>query len=615
MGRPSLRGRTKSRGSRRRKQFSGIRLTQLPAVCFAFLACLTAGAFAHFKSTGLTAHRYVAVVAERIEGADLPASASLASLLRSAFLERGPFSDPVNRYPPDIRISLPMWQGEGASRLREDIGPRYDFSGHPIATSAESRWLIASSPNLKKVPVSTASSLRDAVERAEPGTRIEIAPGSYTIDSPLHFITDGTATEPIVLSAPRLGDVVFEFGPEGRIDVSGAYLTIGNVVLRGTCRSRCNAPVKLRSSATASTLRNVFASGFSELLEIQGLPPLLLVEGVTILDAAISAHGTAVSTHSLRQISLPEVGLITVCSTLASTSACDATDLQAALRNAPSGAMVLLRRGVFHQAAEIHRPVYILAEPGAALVDKSINSKAALVVNADTTIEGLECRGIIVSDGNGACVRQQKGNVRLRNVHLHNAQMGVLTGHNGGVIRIIDSYIHDSGSDGEGGLGHNVYVNSGELYFLNSWSLTARNAGHEIKSRAARTIIRNSVIASFNARDSRLVDIPEAGVLEISNSVLGEGPRSENWHVIGYGLEIDDGRLVHPDNRIQITGNTIYLDRPQGTELLHENHARSNILSKNIVVGRWQRIPGNTHFKSRKTAGVDEYPTLTRLTF
>ena len=615
MARPGLRGKRKSRRSRRRKQRPGQRLTQFPVVCFAFLACLTAAPIVHFKFTGLTAHRYVTVLAERVEGAGLPAGASLASLLRSAFLESGLFTDPVHRYSPYLKVPLPMWRGEGASRLREDIGPRYDFNGHPIAASAESRWLIASSPHLNTVPVATVSSLREAVKRAEPGTRIEIAAGSYTINSPVHFTTHGTATEPVVISAPRLGDVVIEFGPEGRIDVSGAYLTIGNLVLRGACRSQCNAPVKLHSSATASTLRNVFASGFSEFLEVQHVPPLLLVEGVTILGAAIGTHGSAVSTHSLRQISLPDAGLITVCSTLVGTSGCDAADLQAALSDAPSGAMVLLRSGEFRQAARIHRPVYILAEPGAALVGRSIDGKAALVVDADATIEGLECRGIIVRDGNGACVRQQKGNVSLRNVHLHNAQMGVLTGHNGGIVRIIDSYIHDSGSDGKGGLGHNVYVNSGELHFLNSWSLTARNAGHEIKSRAARTVIRNSVIASFNARDSRLVDIPEAGVLEISDSILGEGPRSENWHVIGYGLEIGDGSLVHSNNRIRITGNTIYLDRPQGTELLYENHAGSNTLYNNVIVGRWQRVPGNTHFESRKTAGVDEYPALTRLAF
>ncbi|MFN2289209.1 MAG: hypothetical protein ABR578_12840 [Chromatocurvus sp.] len=80
---------------------------------------------------------------------------------------------------------------------------------------------------------------------------------------------------------------------------------------------------------------------------------------------------------------------------------------------------------------------------------------------------------------------RQAAHFRKPGVHFHHAQMAVLTGHEGGHIRIQDSYFHDSGADGLGNLGHNIYVNSGELTFSRSWSLTARNAGQEIKSTAA----------------------------------------------------------------------------------------------------------------------------------
>ena len=35
----------------------------------------------------------------------------------------------------------------------------------------------------------------------------------------------------------------------------------------------------------------------------------------------------------------------------------------------------------------------------------------------------------------------------------------------------------------------------------------------------------------------RLVDIPNGGVLMITDSVLEQGPKSLNWNLIGYGHE------------------------------------------------------------------------------
>ncbi|MFP3670604.1 hypothetical protein SB717_36575, partial [Priestia sp. SIMBA_032] len=88
------------------------------------------------------------------------------------------------------------------------------------------------------------------------------------------------------------------------------------------------------------------------------------------------------------------------------------------------------------------------------------------------------------------------------------------------------------------------------------------------KSRASRTLITGSLIASFDARDSRLVDVPDGGLLHIERSVLAEGPRSENGDLVGYGLELPRDREPGRMDRVILRGTTFYSDRLQATRLL-----------------------------------------------
>jgi hypothetical protein len=257
----------------------------------------------------------------------------------------------------------------------------------------------------------------------------------------------------------------------------------------------------------------------------------------------------------------------------------------------------------------------LLAEPGAKLFETSTGGKGALVVRQDARIEGLECSHIKVSDGNGCCVRQDSGNVELIGVHFHHSQMGMLTGHKGGEITVTDSYFHDSGYDESGQLGHNIYVNSGTFRFVRSWSLAARNAGHEIKSRAVRTTIQDSFIASLNARDSRLIDLPNGGNTSIKSSVLGEGPCSENWELIGYGLEAAKDLPDSALHKLSVEGNTVYIDRPAGAKFVNAKRGGRVAIYDNVLIGSNDIPKGNTHFKSRAAAGVGAYPVMPRLTF
>ncbi|MEZ5490746.1 MAG: chondroitinase-B domain-containing protein [Gammaproteobacteria bacterium] len=581
--------------------------------------------FLHYRYTGLTPHRYASLVVNTIEAPGSPRRQVVADFVRNLTLNSGLIADPIQAFPPDLQMPLPTWRGRGANALRQSVTPRYLPNGQPIALADINRWLLHE-PETPMATLSVASvdELTRAIATAEPGTRIVLVPGTYDFDTPLLFSTSGTPRKPLQLTASHLGEAVLAFRDGGELQIEGAYWTLSDLIIRGECGADpCSTLVMLGGEADHFTARNVFVSGVERLLEAgpNGTPANKpLVEGITLINGEVAASGLLVSEWNSRLISQAsaEGRLIVLCPTATSASDCDTASLEQAARQVAAGGMILIRQGDYRQAAHFKTPgVHLLAEPGARLLGVATEGKGALVVSASITVEGMECSGIAVNSGNGACLRQNSGDVTLLGVHFHHSEMGLLTGHEGGEISIFDSYFHDNGASVKAspGQNHNIYVNSGRLTFSRSWSLMARNAGHEVKSRAAHTRLDNCLVASVNARDSRLLDVPEGGVLEVSGCVLGEGPRSENWDMIGYGLEIREGESPYAENSIRLVGNTFYSDRPQGESLLHAERADIIVAEDNVGVGIRQAEHLADMFPDRDAALVPQFPVLQPLVF
>ncbi len=148
-----------------------------------------------------------------------------------------------------------------------------------------------------------------------------------------------------------------------------------------------------------------------------------------------------------------------------------------------------------------------------------------------------------------------------------------------------------------------MYIAGGKaLIVRRSRILSSRGEGHEIKSRAARTIITDSVIASLSGIDSRLIDAPNGGEVVVRGSVLEIGPASSNRQMIGVGHE----GLKYETNSVTITGNVIVSDLSPSTLLagLVAGDIRNNVL----IGGR--PIAGNQWFRNRRAAGLPPYPAL-----
>ena len=301
-----------------------------------------------------------------------------------------------------------------------------------------------------------------------------------------------------------------------------------------------------------------------------------------------------------------------VCPPIDTDTACTTRSLREAFEMVGHGETLVVAPGIYEEAAVLRSSrVTIAAEPGAHIKGVAAEGKGALVIKGDeTVIENLECSGITVSSRNGACVRLEGDGLTLRNVHFHHSQMGILTGNRStGTVLIEDSLIERNGIKG-GSLGHNIYVGSGVLIVRRSRILESRNEGHEVKSRAFRTIIEDSIIASQDGRDSRLIDIPKGGDVVIRNNILVQGPKSSNHDAIGIGLELR-GKTRYPMNRSVIHDNLIILERPGGNRLIQVRDVPPAQIHSNIIVGGKNPAPGrNRWYPDRQAAGLPAYPSL-----
>ncbi len=299
----------------------------------------------------------------------------------------------------------------------------------------------------------------------------------------------------------------------------------------------------------------------------------------------------------------PPPGMVRVNGDLYST-------LKAAFEAAQPYARIRIAPGEWFEGGVIAADGVVVEAQGAHIVGAAVEGKAALVVRADNVeIHGLECSKISVADRNGACVRLEGRNLALAGVHFHDSEEGLLTGNDPGTVAIWNSRFERLGRAGRA---HGIYVGGGRLHISRSRFLASRDQGHEIKSRALFNLIEDSVIASADGDDSRLIDVSNGGVLIIRRSVLQEGAASVNHDLIGYGLE---GLAKGAEHRIRIEDSIILndADRPV-TFLARPKDAPRPELFGNLFVGRFRDVgndaPLNRHVGHRAKAKLPPAPTI-----
>ena len=173
------------------------------------------------------------------------------------------------------------------------------------------------------------------------------------------------------------------------------------------------------------------------------------------------------------------------------------------------------------------------------------------------------------SNGAGLRVEMPSGTLTVNNsVFAHN-QNGIL-GTTGGVVVLNNDEFWDNGLGGcYDQCTHQIYLSESQVTINNGYfhdmatTVTPYDSpplmagvGNQIKSRSPNTTIIHTRIYEGNSESSYKVDIPNGGNLLIQNSVIQQGPNTQQSRIIEIGAE----GVKNPTSRLQIVGNTIIND-------------------------------------------------------
>jgi hypothetical protein len=107
------------------------------------------------------------------------------------------------------------------------------------------------------VPVTTTAELVAAIDAAQPGDVITLAPGTYTVTQNLNCDAPGTPDDPIVVRAEVLGQALIRFDALEGFKVSARHWIFENLDIRGVCsvHSDCEHAFHLFGDADFTRIR------------------------------------------------------------------------------------------------------------------------------------------------------------------------------------------------------------------------------------------------------------------------------------------------------------------------------------------------------------------------
>lgn len=167
---------------------------------------------------------------------------------------------------------------------------------------------------------------------------------------------------------------------------------------------------------------------------------------------------------------------------------------------------------------------------GVVIADLSCERKAIFVVSgANVTVRNVTFTGAHVINHNGAGIKQQGANLTVENVRFIDNEEGILTGENpDSTIIVRNSYFRGNGTC-IAACAHGVYAGRVGLLLVEHCEFVGQHQGHNIKSRARRTEILDSIVRDGpDGTSSYLIDIPEGGSILIRGNRLQKGPHAEN---------------------------------------------------------------------------------------
>ena len=259
-----------------------------------------------------------------------------------------------------------------------------------------------------------------------------------------------------------------------------------------------------------------------------------------------------------------------------------------AIAAAHNGDTVAIAPGTYFDCAEVRQNDLTIegAGPKTVLTDKTCAGKAILVTDGNNiTIKNLTLQRARVIDGNGGGIRAEGGNLTVIGVRFFNNQDGILSAPNPkAIVRILDSTFVDNGSCASaGGCAHALYANQMALLDVEHTRFFDTQQGHNIKSRAAKTIVKDCTIEDGpNGTSSYQIDIPNGGTLIAEGNTFEKGPKSQNH---ANTIMIGEEGVTQPTDEIVVKNNTLINDTGYPTVLVHNITATPAQLAGNTFKG------------------------------
>ena len=221
------------------------------------------------------------------------------------------------------------------------------------------------------------------------------------------------------------------------------------------------------------------------------------------------------------------------------------------------------------------------------------------------TLANISLSGATVPDGNGAGIRYEGGNLVLNNVQVSGNQDGLLSSADpNGSITIENSTFNGNGAGD--GYTHNIYVGAIASLTVENSTIENAAAGHDIKSRAASTTVKNNTITDTAGTGSYEIDLPNGGAATITNNTIEKGPNAENPIAISYG---EEGNL-YAAGTLTVSNNLIVNDYAGHTTTAVKNAtATTALVSGNTLYG-WSNLTSGPAAGSAAGASVASANTV-----
>jgi hypothetical protein len=299
--------------------------------------------------------------------------------------------------------------------------------------------------------------------------------------------------------------------------------------------------------------------------------------------------------------------------------------IAAAVAASRDGDTVRVQAGTYtNDFAEISTRITLEGVGGMVQVRTTVpppDGKAVFTTNTDVTFDRFDISGAAVADQNGAAIRQQGGNLTILNSHIHHNQMGLLTTSDPDATLTIRGSEFDHNGNGAEHT-HNLYVNGIARLTVDDSYFHDAEIGHQLKSRAAETIVTNSRFADLEGTGSYSIDAPNGGRVVLRDNVLEQGPNSDNPAIVAFGEEGD----LHTGSSLEMGGTTVINRYPGGTLLWNAAGAPATVsgtevhgLDADQLVSGPATVTGTTFLDAapaldtsspwQVTAGTPEEPT------